>query len=125
MPETEDESTSPEFNEFSKLLLNGQKIADETKKSYFFIWRGYKACISSQLPKLSHKELDRRFKLAMDSIKKAKEESEVATQLFKKPPEPISSSTGPPSSLSSNVSSDSISSEDPSQIPETQFDMQG
>ena len=121
MPETEDETGSPDFNEFSKLLINGQKIADDTKKSYIFIWRGYKACISSQLPKLTSTELDRRFKLAMDSIKK---QSEASTQIFKKPSSPISSS-GPSSSLSSRGSSDSISSEEPSQIPETQFDMQG
>ena len=46
-------------------------------KSHFFVWRGYKACISSQLPKLSSNELERRFKLAKDSIEKSKKTEEV------------------------------------------------
>ena len=130
VPETEDEtpSHSSDFNEFSKLLLNGQVIANETNKNYIFVWRGYTACISAQLPKLSAKELDRRFNLAMESISKTKKDSsEALTQCFKKPAHLSNSSTSGPSSssLSSRGSSDSISSEDLSQIPETQFDMEG
>lgn len=76
--ETEDEGIngSPDFQEFSKLLLNGQTIADKTERTYMFIWRGYKACVSSQLAKLTSHELKRRFNLAMESIEKAKKKAE-------------------------------------------------
>ena len=77
MPDTEDEGRSPDYNEFSKLICNAQQIADDTKKAYVFMWRGYKACISSQLPKLTSFEIDRRFSLAMDSINKRDKENEV------------------------------------------------
>lgn len=79
VPETEDEGSinSPEYREFCKLLLNGQEVANQTKKTYTFMWRGYKACISSQLPKLSASELERRYKLAISFIKKAQEDDEV------------------------------------------------
>lgn len=72
-PETEDETAGSDYQEFSKLLLNGQRVANDTKKSYVFMWRGYRACISSQLPKLSSIEITRRFKLAMDFINKTEE----------------------------------------------------
>ena len=134
VPDTDDEKS--DFQEFSKLLLNGQKIADDTKKTYVFMWRGYKACISGQLPKLSSYELERRYKLAMESIQKMKVDKEAATQetseglssqLFKKPI-PLSSSS---SSMQSSSSSDRPSSQsllcetdEVTQIPETQFDME-
>ena len=138
VPETEDEKS--DFNEFAKLLQNGQRIADETKKTNFFMWRGYRACISSGLPKLSAIELDRRYKLAMDSINKsAKTETEASSSQtapgtapsqvedgFKKPYQPPSSSSCQSSSSSSGrLSSQSIlsDSEEITQIPETQFDM--
>ena len=72
VPETDDEKS--DYHEFCKLLINGQRIANDTKKSYVFLWKGYKACISSQLPKLSSHEMERRFKLAMDSIRKMEKE---------------------------------------------------
>lgn len=96
VPETEDEGSSSDFNEFSKLLLKGQLVANETRKMYTFTWRGYKACVSSKLPKLSHTELKRRFNLAMKSIQDDKS--------FKKP---------------------SAISNEPTKIPETQFEMDG
>ena len=120
--ETEDESSPPEFKEFSKLLLDGQKTANETKRTYMFTWRGYKACISSQLPKLNNHELRRRFDLAMQSIKKGE-----TTESFKKPfnLSQTSSSGSQPQSSSQNssYSSSRISSEsdEPTQIPETQI----
>lgn len=119
MPETEDESSSPDFNEFSKLLLNAQQIANDTGGKYVFIWRGYRACVSANIPKFSHTELERRFKLAMNYINS---ESEAKTQLVKKV---SSSASGPSSSFSSRGSSSSLSSEDPSQIPETQLHAKG
>lgn len=73
--DTEDDCPKTDFQEFCKLLNNAKRIADETKKSHFFIWRGYKAYISSQLPKLSSHELERRFKLAMDSINENQKKS--------------------------------------------------
>ena len=77
VPETEDESSS-DFHEFKNLLLNGQQIADETKKNHYFVWKGYTACVSSEIPKLSTVELQRRFNLAMESIQKtAKQNTEV------------------------------------------------
>lgn len=99
VPDTEDESANlPEFNEFSKLLLNGQRIADDTNRTYTFIWRGYKACVASNQPKLNVHELKRRFDLAMKSIS--------GDAQFKKPIIPSQE-------------------EEPTQIPETQFEMQG
>ena len=69
VPETGDESNTPtEFQEFSNLLLNAQRIADDSKKAHFFTWKGYKACVSSELPKFTTVELSRRYKLAMKSI---------------------------------------------------------
>ena len=54
VPETEDESTSrSDYAEFSKLLLDGQKIAIESGKTHIFTWRGYKACISNQIPQVA------------------------------------------------------------------------
>ena len=50
--ETEDEGNSPEYKEFCNLLLDGQKIANRTDRTHVFIWRGYKACISSKVPKV-------------------------------------------------------------------------
>ena len=90
------------------------------------MWRGYKACISSQLPKLSSFELERRFKLAMESISKMSEGEHV----FKKPSQVSSSSSSgsaQSSSSSSRASSQSIQSdhEETTQIPETQFDLEG
>ena len=121
--------------------MEGQRIADSTKKSYFFEWRGYKACISSQLPKLSIHEVNRRFELAMQSIQKAKEQEQGPSVplpddevVFKKPTTPSlasnsssQSSGSQPESTSSqqSVSSLSLESEEPTQIPETQFDMDG
>ena len=80
VPDTEDEGPKTDFQEFSKLLINGQQIADKSKKSHVFEWRGYKACISSQLPKLSSFELERRFKLAMDSIAKMEKKADIQVQ---------------------------------------------
>ena len=37
-----------------------------------FIWRGYKACISSQQPKLTTIELKRRYELAKKTLENAK-----------------------------------------------------
>lgn len=117
MPDTEDESNAdatPEFQEFSKLLLNGQTVADQTKKAFFFTWRGYRACISSELPKFSAIELKRRFDLAMKSIGGGKE-------FFQSRP---LSSSGRSSSSSSGQSSSSMNSEEQhelTQIPETQL----
>ena len=166
--------------------MNGQRIADETNKSYIFMWRGYKACISSQLPKLSSVELQRRYKLAMEFIKKpslpapssqvgftqassqagassqaeaapsyeASTEAALSSQVdpltdvmtqpdplppnsapntFKKPNPAIffstssSASAQSTSTSSSRPSSQSILSDgdEPSQIPETQFNMDG
>ena len=98
MPETEDESANPALVEFLKLLLNGQRVADDTKKTYTFVWRGYRACVSSQLPKMTSYEIKRRFDLAMKSINE--------NESFKKP-------------------GDFSLSQEPTQIPETQFDMEG
>lgn len=78
VPETEDEACRSDYNEFTKLLISGKRVADETKRTFSFIWRGYKACISHQVPKLTTFELERRFKLAMDFIhKSAKEQKKV------------------------------------------------
>lgn len=97
VPETEDEgASSPDFIEFSTLLANGQRIANDTNKTYTFIWRGYKACVSSQLPNMTTFEMKRRFSLAMQSIEE--------NNNFKKP---------------------EIYTQEPTQIPETQFDMEG
>ena len=83
VPETEDESNnSADYNEFSKLLLNGQKIADETERTYMFMWRGYRACVSSQLPMFSSHELKRRFNLAMESIQDASKKKENEVIIF-------------------------------------------
>ena len=128
-------SNDQDYIEFTELLKNGQEIADKTKRSYVFVWRGYKACISSQLPKLTTYEMKRRFNLAMDSIKKLreKEDDDVffnPTQDRLKTPSnltPVSSSSSAAqsSSSSSQASQDSITSEEPTQIPETQFVMEG
>lgn len=88
---------------------------------YTFVWRGYKACISCNLPKLNSHELNRRFDLAMEFLQKegAKEIS------FKKPNVPSSSASAQSSSSSSRASSESIHSEnveEKTQIPETQYD---
>ena len=102
-----------------------------------FIWRGYKACVSSNLPKMSTRELGRRFDLAMESIKKMEKEREE--DVFFQPTQPTQSSTIPArqavsssssgtqhsSSSSSRSSSQTLESEEPTQIPETQFDMGG
>lgn len=82
--------------EFSKLLLNGQRVANDTKKTYTFMWRGYKACVSSQIPKITTIEMKRRFELALKFI----------------------------NDNQNNVASPGLSQE-PTQIPETQFDMEG
>ena len=116
VPETEDdESTNQsEFNEFSKLLLNGQRVADDTGKSYTFVWRGYKACVSSKLGKLTTHELRRRFQLAMKFI------SEDDGQ-FKKPNTPSQSTF----SEEPSITFKSTQVEELSQIPATQFEMEG
>ena len=130
VPDTEDETSKPpqsDFQEFSKLLQKGQLVANETKKTHTFVWRGYKACISSQLPKLSSFELERRFKLAMDFINKGTDACQSSqTEVFKVPIQISSSSaSGQSSSSSSLVSSQSLQSdlEEPTQIPETQFNL--
>lgn len=66
------------------------------------MWRGYKACVSSQQPKLNSIELARRYNLAIKSIKQREKDDDH----FKKP-------------------SPSSDAEDVTQIPETQFDMEG
>lgn len=129
MPETEDESSAPtDFQEFSALLINGQRIADETKKSHFFTWRGYKACVSSEIPKFSTRELNRRYQLAMKSIK----EGGNNKTYFNTTEMTSASGRSSSSSSSSRGSSSSISSDQPlsqefsqelTQIPATQ--MQG
>lgn len=126
-PETDDETNAPEYKEFCDLLMNGQKIADKTRKTHFFTWRGYRACISSQLPRLSKPEINRRFKLAMETIRNL-EKGESQPDTFKKPSTPSSDSQ--PNSLSSpgsqqQSSSQNSSTEEPTQIPETQFHMEG
>ena len=114
VPETEDESASPEFNEFSKLLTDGQRIADETKKSHFFTWRGYKGCISSQIPRLNFREIKRQFDLAMESLKQQERSSQSST------------ASAQSSSSSCRVSSESIQSqEEITQVPETQCGQEG
>ena len=139
MPDTEDETKPNDYKEFCNLLLNGQRIADDTERTYTFIWRGYKACISSQLPKLSSIELNRRFQLAVQSIQKMEDknkEDEIFFQPsqtlndgpFKRPGDrslSTSSGSAPSSSQSSQLSSDTILSEETTQIPDTQFDMGG
>lgn len=136
------------FNEFSKLLVDGQKIANDTGRTHLFIWRGYKACISSQLPKLSNHEIKRRFDLAMQSIKKDEENFKKPTATVSLPPptttfsgrdnmdvgeltpssasQPSTSSGSQPcTSSGSHQSSSSLESQEPTQIPETQFEMEG
>lgn len=142
MPDTEDESVDPDYKEFCQMLLDGQRRADDLKRSYFFTWRGYKACISNQIPKLTTTELKRRFNLAMQYIKKKEEEEGEGEQFFyptqksENPQKEIfrapeqsasSSSSGSQQSSSSSLrgSSDSLLSEEPTQIPETQFQMNG
>ena len=100
VPETEDDESTkePELKEFTKLLLNGQRVADDTGKTYKFMWRGYRACVSCNLPKLTANEIRRRFNLAMKNI--------AEDGQFKKPATP------------SEI-------DEPSQIPETQFVMEG
>ena len=93
--------------------MNGQVVANETNRTYIFLWRGYKACISSQLPKLSNTEVRRRFKLAMKFLKDNPEST-----TFKKPiSQPL-----PPSSSSTQIP---LESQELTQIPETQFQMEG
>lgn len=117
VPDTEDEGNSTYFNEFSKLLLNGQSVADDTKRPYVFYWRGYKACISSNLPKLNIHEMRRRFKLAMIYVK---ENSSLDVE-FKKP----ISKQQPQSKSSSSSRIPLNSSQEVTQIPDTQFEMEG
>ena len=139
VPDTEDENGNgdPAYKEFSKLLLDGQAKADLEKKCYFFTWRGYRACIASQIPKLTHHELKRRFQLAMQHItKKEDDDGEIFfypsqnASIPNKPTLPPTkesyTSSGSQNSSSSSFrgTSDSLSSE-PTQIPETQFQMQG
>lgn len=130
-PDTEDEKSGSDFQEFSKLLVNGQRVANDTNKSYIFMWRGYKACISSNLPKLLSHELNWRYKLATEAISKLPKEPESEPsknpEVFRKPSPPnhsTSSTSVQSSSSSSRGSSQSILSdlEEPTQIPETQFD---
>lgn len=87
--ETEDDTSSEmkDLNEFTNLLLNGQRVADETKKTYTFMWRGYKACISSQLPKLSPHEIKRRFNLAIKFINQEKDAASDAEEELTQIPE--------------------------------------
>lgn len=92
-----------------------------------FTWRGYKACISSQLPKLNNHELKRRFQLAMQTIKKMNNGDVEACDrdVFKKPERQSSSSGSQPqssqqSSYSSSIQSSEIDDE-VTQIPETQI----
>lgn len=131
VPETDDESTTPMYREFTQLLLDGQKIADDTKRTHVFVWRGYKGCISSQIPKLTSFELKRRYNLAMEFIEK--KEKEDGNDFFQPTQgessdatnNPASSSSSARLSSSSNVSSDYVISQDITQIPETQFQMEG
>lgn len=136
VPDTEDDSGSSDFKEFTNLLLSGQKIANDTGKSHFFVWKGYKACISSQLPKLSTHEITRRFNLAMESIKKSDNEEQlfrpsrnvenIDNDVKKAAISVSSSASGQSSSYSSSrTSTDSLISDDLTQIPETQFVMEG
>lgn len=121
VPDTEDETAgaTDEFKEFSKLLYNGQKVADETGKTYTFMWQGYRACVSSQLAKLTSFEVKRRFDLAMKFIKSGQSNEDC----FKIPK---ATSSGQSSSISSNkAASGPIESEEPTQIPDTQFHMEG
>ena len=101
-----------DFNEFSKLLLNGQQVADETNKMYTFVWRGYKACVSSQQPKFNAHEVNRRFQLAMKCIGESKRQGIRDDEGFKKP-------------LAACNLSDELTQIPETQIPETQFDMDG
>lgn len=87
-------------------MVQAQRIADENKKTHMFVWRGYKACVSSQIPKLTTQELKRRFNLAMKSVQDGE---------FKRPSQPSSSFSIPQTQLSQEVT----------QIPETQFIMEG
>lgn len=120
VPETEDESTAPpDFLEFSDLLISGQRIADETKKTHFFTWKGYKACISSELPKFTTKELSRRFKLAMASIQKEGNKEFFESSQMSSSGRSTSSSSSC-SRGSSSLLSDDVSTE-VTQVPETQL----
>ena len=69
--------------------------------------------------------MSRRFKLAMQSIKKMEEDADQ----FKKPVNPSSSSGSQPESSSSGSQPQSSSQpseeEELTQIPETQFEMEG
>lgn len=116
MPETEDESNTPtDYVEFSNLLLNGQRSADEAGKSYFFTWRGYRACVASGLPKLTTRELNRRYKLAIDCINKEGKYFET-TQMSTSGRSSSSSSAGSSSILSSESQEQELT-----QIPATQL----
>ena len=83
-----------------------------------FFWRGYRACVKSNIPKLTTHELRRRFDLAKKIL--AENSNRNQNQYFKRPslPEPE------PKQQPEPESSDLLS-EDLSQIPETQFDMEG
>ena len=133
VPETEDENSPQEYKEFCKLLLDGQAIADNSGRTHIFIWRGYKACVSSQIPKLTTTELKRRYELAMQFIKKKEEEdgenffvpSQQARKTTSSPvQERVSTSSGSQQSTTSSSSfratTDSLNSDEPTQIPETQ-----
>ena len=122
VPETEDESNSPsEFQEFSNMLINAQKVADKAGKAHFFTWKGYRACVASQLPKFNTIELSRRYKLAIQCLKADKKEFFESSQL--------SSASGRSSSSSSSSSKGSLSilsdepplSQELTQIPATQL----
>lgn len=125
MPETDDESSSPpEFQEFSNLLINAQRIADKTGKSHFFTWKGYHACVSSEIPKFTTSELHRRYKLAMQSIKKGQPDFFTSTQMSSasgRSSSSSSSSSRESTSILSEENQPSSSSQELTQIPETQL----
>ena len=104
VPDTEDEGSPNDLKEFTKLLLDGQKIANDSRKTHFFVWRGYKGCISSELPKLNKHAILRRFHLAKSFLQSDKQEFFQSSQM--------SSSGRSSSSSSSRGSSSSIQSDD-------------
>ena len=92
------------------------------------MWRGYKGRISSQVAKLTSHEIKRRYNLAVECIDKQRKDKDEENffqpsqrpEKFKKPTPPTSSpssTTAQSSSSSSRDSSDSLHSEEPTQLP--------
>lgn len=121
VPETEDESNSPDYKEFCKLLKDGLQTARETQKTHFFEWRGYKACVSSQLPDFSRTELNRRYQLAIKSLANNEQSFFETTPMSSASARSTSSSSqGSQASQASSIISEE-GSQELTQIPATQL----